>query len=223
MNEESDYFNKIKSLTEEVRVFKVKAKDYQEKYNIERESNSELKDKIREMDIKLNNLKIRKKTGSPVSSKESESMKEKIMILESEIEILNQKLGAASRRVKSTKTVNQREVKQLQDQIIELEIHLRDKDKENRLLTLRLKEYQRLSKFKHLKPIDPDLLQNSEIGQPRAKSTMRNQNSDLFNPDVKSMSKRLNQNEIRIVNSSRKSKQRSIGQVDPPTTRNKDL
>ena len=112
-----------------------------------------------------------------------------------------------------------KEIKHLQNEIDELGLHYRSKDKECRLLALRIKEYQRISRFKQLKPLDSDLVQ-SELPGSRAKSTMRNQHNDTYNPDVKSLSKRLINKEVRAK--SRGSRQnKTLNNITP--LKNKDL
>ena len=61
ITQESDYYNRIKSLNEELRMYKVRGKEYQEKYNNEKESNQELKDKLRDFENKHKDLKSKKK------------------------------------------------------------------------------------------------------------------------------------------------------------------
>lgn len=74
INEESDFYTKIKNLSEELRMQKVRNKEWQEKANKEREKNQKYKDRIRELEIKLKQSKRPKSREKQLEqSKDEES------------------------------------------------------------------------------------------------------------------------------------------------------
>jgi len=57
VNEEADFYYKIKSLSEELRVQKIRYKESHEKINEHKEKNEQLKDRLRELEAKLSSSK----------------------------------------------------------------------------------------------------------------------------------------------------------------------
>jgi septal ring factor EnvC (AmiA/AmiB activator) len=140
-----------------------------------------------------------------LSQNKIEELKEKITELEVENKHLNKKLLAADKRLSNSKVAMKNELKHYQEEIENLQLQYRSKDKECRLLTLKLKEFQRLTKFKHLKPLDLDLIP-SEVPSTRAQSTMRNHNSELFQQNPKFVNKKLKKDDIVFDKSRSKAK-----------------
>lgn len=191
VNEETDFYYKIKSLSEELRMQKQRNKESSEKAAAEKDKNSKYKDKIRSLEQKIKKLTSEGTEDTPNKSKEAKFMSARIEDLEITNESLQRKLDTANKRMKNTKIVMGNEAKGCRQDLERLEILYRDKDKECRLLTLKLKELQRIGKFPRLKPLDLDLV-SSDIGNNRAKSTMRNQEQEIFNPRLDFNSGKVN-------------------------------
>lgn len=175
INEESDFYTKIKNLGEELRMQKVRNKEWQEKANKEREKNQKYKDRIRELELKL------KQSKQPKSrEKQLEQSKDEESPSSEEVESLrriNQKLKvkweSLNKRLKGNKIIHAKEAKELRYELENMQVMFRDKDKEARLLSLKLKELYRIGKFQKLKPLDFEL-ETIVPTSTRAKSTLRN-------------------------------------------------
>lgn len=114
------------------------------------------------------------------------------------------------RDINNTKISLGKEVKDYRQQFENLEILYRDKDKECRLLTLKLKELQRVGRFGKLKPLDLDLVNTSAMTG-RAQSSMRN-NYDPFNPKPK-QSVKVKKDEINYSSDKPKRNKLSISRL----------
>lgn len=197
VNEETDFYYKIKSLSEELRMQKQRNKESSEKASAEKDKNSKYKDKIRNLELKIKKLTNGGTEDTPNKSKEAKFMSARIEDLEITNESLQRKLDTVNKRMKNTKIVMGNEAKGCRQDLERLEILYRDKDKECRLLTLKLKELQRIGKFPRLKPLDLDLV-SSDIGNNRAKSTMRNQEQEIFNPRLDLSSGQIKSSEVTL-------------------------
>jgi hypothetical protein len=173
----------------------------------EKLKNQKYKDRIRELELKLRNYKESNPhlslTKSP-NGKEIEFNQSKMENIEIQNDLLQRKVESYTRKLKSSKVIYLNEIKTLKRENETLEMLLRDKDKECRLLALKLKELNRLGKFGKLKPLDFDLV-NTNILTNRAQSSMRNQN-ETFNPKQKLSSKRLNKKDIENTEKPKKNK-----------------
>ncbi|CAI2380015.1 unnamed protein product [Moneuplotes crassus] len=183
VSEEKDFYYKIRCLTEELRMQKSRFKEVNDKFHKERKLTDKLKDKIRDLEIKV------KQTRNDADPNNSAPNGRDIMITAKmeDLEITNnrlqRKLDTAAKKLKTNKIMLGKEAKDCREELEKLELMFRDKDKECRLLTIRLKEMQRMGKFPKLKPLDLDTLKDYNT-EGRAKSTMRNQENDLFNPRI---------------------------------------
>ena len=130
ISQEADYYNRIKALNEELRMYKARAKEYQEKCQIEKEIKQEVVDKLRDSDNRLKNLKAKRKQNGSHDGKEVEELKEKVHELSMQNNTLNKKLVTATKRLKVAKLQSAKEIKDYKYENDELSIHLRDKDKE---------------------------------------------------------------------------------------------
>lgn len=69
LTEESDFYTKIKNLSEELRMQKSRTKEWQDKFTSQKEANQKLKDKLRDYELKF------KEDKSEVQSKPRKSSK----------------------------------------------------------------------------------------------------------------------------------------------------
>ena len=85
---------------------------------------------------------------------------------------LKRNVELVTRQIKSLKQVHSKEIKKVQEELENLYIEYRSKDKEWRLLSLKLSELQRISRFNQLPPLELDPI-NESAATNRSKSTLK--------------------------------------------------
>ena len=180
INEETDFYHKIKSLSEELRMIKARNKDFKEKLTIEKGKSQKLKEKVKELEQNHNAIKEGGNEKLSTLNKKNWNLSSKIKDLEIVNDHLKRKFETSNKKMKNNRIMLGKEVRKYKEELENLEIFYRDKEKEWRLLTLKLKEFQRIGKFSKLTPLDLNSLKNTEDKR-RATSTMRNDNFEILN------------------------------------------
>ena len=161
-------------------MIKARIKDFKEKLTIEKEKSQKLKEKVKELEQNLNAVKEGGNGKLSTPNKKNWNLSSKIKDLEIVNDHLKRKFETSNKKMKTNRIMLGKEVRKYKEELENLEIFYRDKEKEWRLLTLKLKEFQRIGKFSKLTPLDLNSLKNTEDKR-RGKSTMRNEKFEIVN------------------------------------------